>query len=59
MSCDKCSYLSSVEIADGGRMNCCNAHILEDGNGHPMMSIYTKHDWCPILNANMDEGGAK
>lgn len=53
MSCVKCLYLSNVEIADGGRMDCCNANVLEDGNGHPMMSIYARHDWCPMLNADM------
>lgn len=47
MKCVNCPYLSSFEIADGGRMDCCNAHILEDGNGHPIMSRYVTHDWCP------------
>lgn len=53
MKCVDCSYLSSAETTDVGRMDCCNAHILEDGNGHPMMSRYTTHDWCPLVNEDM------
>lgn len=49
MRCYECKYLSSAEIAEGGKMHTCDAHILEDGNGHPMMSIYVTHDWCPYM----------
>ena len=53
MSCSGCQYLNIAEIAEGGKMNTCNACILEDGNGRPMLSIYISHDWCPILNLDM------
>lgn len=52
MSCVECTYLSSVESVDFGRIDCCNAYLLEDGNGHPMMSRYATHDWCPMLNGD-------
>lgn len=53
MKCVSCPYLINIEIADGGRMDCCNAYILEDGNGRPMMSRYVTHDWCPVLNEDI------
>lgn len=52
INCINCEYLGHESTVDCRVTAVCNAVILGDGSGRPMMSVCCEHEWCPKLKAS-------